>query len=538
MTAPVAPSPTAGAVQTDPAVSPVVASNPSMPLVSIRIFRVALPISGTASSEELLIQPLTFSFKSSCTELDSLEITLPDPSYYIINHVLLLEDFLTHAEISFGYAGSKEWSEPTTLVFFRQKPSFSEHGVTTTLTFYDKGIFLSLPHAPMVFAHPNGMTTGDMVRAAIKVTNEMWNAGLDTDAEWQGMTFQDMHWRMPKPANMSFFQFLYYLKDRVMETQKERMGKVEIFVRNHTLFYRERPVGTGNLIGVYAYHSIKGGQRLISFEPEVSLRPQWERVPGIDTTAKTPVDAQANAKVGKVGTGGTTSLMAKTVGSTGATTDVRLSQRNTPGGPAGDAPSPDQIIDVADVPYTASEGDDLSTISEKNSVSLEELATLNGIDPDQPYTIVKGQVLKLPKSTTDAPTAHSVTRWAAREYVDSEDHAIRARAVVMGSPKLVAGFGIQVEDVGNKWSGIWWIADVDHKSDENGYLCELSLSRDGVPIQVKGVADKSDDVAQNPVQSTLTPAQQDAAAARTASTLGETGTTTTVTTPVPVPIKP
>lgn len=115
-------------------------------------------------------------------------------------------------------------------------------------------------------------------------------------------------------------------------------------------------------------------------------------------------------------------------------------------------------------------------------------------DTEEPGTILPGQgdYESNPHSSTgdnamyDEVTAASVNKaYRERKY--------KAKAIVLGNPRLSQNMVIKVNNVGLKYSGRWWVKEVSHKFDESrGYYCELDLQRDAIGTPDEDTTGRSD----------------------------------------------
>ena len=78
-----------------------------------------------------------------------------------------------------------------------------------------------------------------------------------------------------------------------------------------------------------------------------------------------------------------------------------VSPKNKPAAQTSATPTPGGAQVAGE--YTVAAGDTLSSIARKNNVSLEALASANGIDLNQRVILRVGQKLKRPTGTTPAP---------------------------------------------------------------------------------------------------------------------------------------
>lgn len=60
---------------------------------------------------------------------------------------------------------------------------------------------------------------------------------------------------------------------------------------------------------------------------------------------------------------------------------------------------------------------------------------------------------------------------------------MKATGTVIGDPLLESSFNIQIQNVSNKYSGVWYTKQVTHRlSTESGYLCDIEFVQRAVPV--------------------------------------------------------
>jgi LysM repeat protein len=441
---------------TDALLSP----NPSTPVMYVTLSRPG------QETQNLEVLPLRFEYVSSVTEADKLEIEVADPGYLLIDNPLLLEDLKTEVTFRFGYAETATMSEPVTLLFWRQKPNFSGAGVTTTLTAFDKGILLTLPVPPKTYSKKDGFTINELVGFIKDEVNELW--GQHLEVEFEGHEFQGRRFRIKKPTG-TWMEFLYWLRDYARSSTTD--APVEIFVENDVLYFR--PARTvAQPIAYYVYHSPVPGAGLLSFEPEVELRPTRSKAEGVDQESGEPVSSDGANDQGH-------SRPVQMRGINFVTGEV-----SRPVGSTGDPKGANSLPRIDQKQHTYRATDTLASIAARYDSTVQAIAQANGIaDPANPQ-LTPGQVLTVPVFNITDPgvTTEESRAHAALTYLEEESRAVKARAMVIGHPRLKAGWPIAVGNVGVKWSGLWYIVEVTHTIDGDGYECELNLCRDGVPI--------------------------------------------------------
>lgn len=147
--------------------------------------------------------------------------------------------------------------------------------------------------------------------------------------------------------------------------------------------------------------------------------------------------------------------------------------------------------------HVVAKGDTLWAIAKKylgSGSRYMEIAKLNGIE--NPNLIYPGQKFKIPgkeeplkapaPATPSKPNEPpkgssgvgiSPSNENENNYLGWNEQALDAKARVMGNPLLRAKRTVRVNNVGKKFSGVWYISEVRHVIDSTGYTCELTLTR-------------------------------------------------------------
>lgn len=435
------------------------ADNPSYPVVFMTIKR-------EGKTDSLTIRPSRFEYVSSVTAADVLEFTVPDPTYRLIDHELLIEDFKTEVEFRFGYEQGGRMSETITLLFIRQRPNFPETGpVETTLVCYDKSFLLTAPVEAKLF-EGDGLTVKDLVQSAADWANEEFDADLDIDlGEFE---YEELETYRVQKQPGSMMQFLQWLRT-VARDPKTDMPP-EVFVRNNTLYFRPARKAM-NPVAYFRYHSPIPGSRLLSFEPEVNLRPSFKKVEGVD-----PVTGQAIETEGSNTAGLTRHSLTRHINANSGSHYTSPVSRF--GDEKGNQAQPPQEVKT----HKVAPGETLHSIAAKYNVPPEDLARANGLDPEN-HVLTPGQEIKVPVYVEGKGWTTDVARaQAATAYILDEDQTGKASATVIGDPGLEGGWPVWVENVGKKWRGAWYMTEVSHVIDNGVYTCSLTLYRDGIPI--------------------------------------------------------
>ena len=370
------------------------ALNPSTPIVYLTLTRMltAKEKTGTdGNTVTITLRPTRMEYVSSVVASDMLEVTVPDPEYMLINSPFLAEDMRTEATLVFGYEGTQYMSAPTTLIFYRQKPSFPSSGeVSTTLTFYDKGIFLGLPLGPKAWKKKGGWTVKEMLQEVLRLAKEEFSVDFNLDVGDLDLVSSDSKVRRVHKGPKSLMQFLYWIRE-VYAVSFPNGGRPEIFVRNNTLYFRP-----GNKrvapVGKFYYHSHIMGERLLSFEPKVELRPKFQLVGGVENETGEIIEDDAGPK-----TDTPRPVLMHGVYATDGTRVHRMAESG--GDMVGKKPEPKAGKALT---HTVKAGDTLVAIAERYNVALDVLARANGIADPSKAQLTPGMQLTVPQPLAGA----------------------------------------------------------------------------------------------------------------------------------------
>lgn len=457
------------------------ADNPLYPVVYMTLRRKGFP------DDTLTIHPATFKFTDSVIAANALEFTVPDPDYVLINHPMLQEDWKTEVVFRFGYEGTPFISEEQILLFYRQRPSFSEGGaVTTTIFAYDKGILFTVPMKPKNLRGQTGknkFTVKQMLEYAVEEINDIWDERIELDIgeteDFDGLTYGT------SKDNSSYMQFLYWARELASDPTTDMIP--EIFVRNNTLFFRPKQK-RANPVGVFTYHSPILGERLLSFEPEVADRPALKLVQWIDPVTGSPIDDRASNTTGGL----------KRITMVDAITgrERQMVQGNVAPKSMGDR-SDLQVQPKKEIfKHTWQTGDSLVGVAEKYETTVQAILEANGLGDIDNHNIQPGRVLDIPRIDASGNVSTDEGKsLAAKHYINEEDASTKASGKVIGDPALEAGWPIIVHNVGVKWEGVWYLNEVTHDLGTGGYQCGFTCTREGVPITEGAEAINSSEVA-------------------------------------------
>lgn len=492
--------------------------NPTIPFLWLEIRR-----NGHKNTHEL--RPLRMEYVDSVDAADMLQFTLPDSGneenrvftaaskmtgvgynrgvYEWIDNPLLIEDLKSEISIKFGY--NDVTSDTYDLVFFRQRPRFSESGVQTTITAYDKGVYLMLPVGPKGLKLDRPMGIKDIIQLGLDEISERYDVKLE--AVYDGHDWEGLFWSQLRPADSgdssgsdSFFsrggstpkkrepntvmKWLRFLASEVRVKSGGDKDRPDVYVHNGELhFHPQRKKWTP--IAAFWFHHPQQGQRLISFEPEVNFRPgkvsaievdeDTGNIIGGDGSEETAGQTSKLADQSIAGDSGEirpTSQIGEEAGT--PTISERETKQYTVTGDEGD-----RILDLI-VEDPRFEGTSKALIIEANA----------GIESEDNLDLASGDTVDVPvvKKADEPLTATELKDRAINEFLSNRNVAITAKARVFGNPRLRAGFPIDLFNVGMRWVGRWMIRECRHIIDESGYFCDLTLAR-GTVYQAEGLAE-------------------------------------------------
>lgn len=445
-----------------------ISESPAAPTLFIRFMREGV-------EEVYEVHPTDFEYVSSVTAADMVQFTVPDEALQWIDNRILTEDLKTEVIVNFGYVERANMSGDIKLVFYRQRPTFPQDGpITTTITAYDKGILLALPTVPRVLTPSpsgrgqvdRGLTVKQMVELLVEEVNRLFKAQLKVD--FGEGTFTSRYYRMHKGPG-SPIEWLFYL--RTVAEEDDGNGVIEVFVQDDTVYFRPKPK-RDDPVAVYFYHFPAYGHQLLSFEPEVNLTPTRKTAQAVEQGSGKPVASSMGA-----GTPQTDPKMMAAVNYIDGSTETRPAGRKS-------GKVEEKLVDVDSyVTHEVAIGDTWQSIAAHYGMNNPAmLAEMNGLTLDDPLPKTVKVRIQAKITEAEAKETDETRAQVALSYLYEEDYAVRARATVLGDPKLRAGQLIGIYNVGVKWSGPWYIEEVKHRWDEGGYICELALTRDGFPI--------------------------------------------------------
>lgn len=476
--------------------------NPSAPIVFVRFRRM-----DGGAEETVEVHPLRLEYVSSVEKADMLKMTLLDPDYQWIDSPLLDEDLKTEVEMKFGY--NDILSDKIKLVFFRQRPNFgSGDAVATTLVAYDKGVFLMFPIEPKMMEKEGGYTVEEIVLEDLADVMKRYpwmrlkadfgdgpveSASGDTRFEpkfeegYQRTTaaakesessniFSRGSSTPSKEAGSTFTDLFTLAATARLKDATEKM-RPDVWVHNDVLHFH--PVNKKyEPIARFDYFTQEPGARLLSFEPEVAFQP--------GKIQKVEVNEDENRT--EVGEGGpATADQTVTHGTKDPSLSGDYGEWSLPEGQRGTRRGEEQPETVGKTyTYTPTHGDNpiphileqpqFAGSSEASILEANGWATLDDME------LAPGDTIKVPvpSRSTDGTYRLPNADEAVGQFLQKKNQAINATAVVVGNPRLRAGFPVDVYNVGRKWTGRWVIREVRHTIDESGYRCRLLLTRDAL----------------------------------------------------------
>lgn len=96
------------------------------------------------------------------------------------------------------------------------------------------------------------------------------------------------------------------------------------------------------------------------------------------------------------------------------------------------------------------------------------------------------------ESFHEEPAREPAKDEAEAKFTAAELRQIEATAVVVGDPTIKAKTNIEIQGVGRKFSGVYYVTSVRHTIDESGYRSELKLRRNALG---RGAGEHSEDAA-------------------------------------------
>lgn len=505
--------------------------NPGWPKMWLRFSRFG---ADGAVGPPLECQPNRFEYSSSVDQADLLEFTVDDPDYELINSPILLEDLKTKVDFVFGYDNDDLLliSPPQTLIFFRQRPHFSENGVSTTISCYDAGVWLNQPLAPQRYdattvtkqtgrkttlvdlkagqtltASGRQMTINDLVEVAIQEVNTTYGlTGVDAlrvnfdDKDGKRHEYPLGNWRLMR-AESSTANWLSYL--RAMAREETVDEYIEIFVDGNTLYFRPARHESEDQ-GYYRYHDGVQGMDLMEFEPEVNLRMGTYAGRGVDQISGKGLLVEAsNTSPSRKHTALDPAVVAWTDIAEIPAGDLTIPRRvkyiagyNHKGDPVKSPKDESAEVLTSVKEYTCVKGD--ATLEQVaghyEHTNPLAIALANGLDPEN-YSgaLYPGRKLKVPILVeTGEVQSRLATSHAKQAFLSEERLMLQATATIVGDPQIKAGWTIYVDNVGNRFSGRWYVMQACHRIGSDGYRTEMQLVKNAIPVIGEGINTKAD----------------------------------------------
>lgn len=217
-------------------------------------------------------------------------------------------------------------------------------------------------------------------------------------------------------GNLSDMEFLQGLANTSKALNASLKGVYKVYVQNNELHFHPEKIET-KVVESFTYYKDRKG-KVLSFTPEGN--------------------AQANS---------------------GAGTEVKGTTINTESG---------EIETVISNNYTTDR-----TVLGTDTLMVDGNVGNNG---------TTGCVVSTPKNNSDNVLSggnQSVTL-TDNTYKDSDMDSVKAKLVIEGDPKFEAKCLIEINNVGKKYSGKWFVREVRHTLGSSGFTTELSLVRNAI----------------------------------------------------------
>jgi LysM repeat protein len=464
------------------------ASNGETPTVFVKFTR-----PGMSEAQSFEVHPTHFEFTTSINGASYVTLTVPDEAYAFIDNAMLTEDLKTEVTVNFGYVGSRLMSGNRTFVFFRQKPSFPQGGhVETTITAYDKSILLSVPIVPRLLKRKEAFSIKEMAEYMVEEARSILKFNLDIKFGPEGEDgtkvpdpWEGKRWRFSQAVG-SPMEFLYNLRT-IAEGKGENVVPIDLYVKDNVLYFRPR-IWPSTFSGYYTYRSPALGARLLSFEPEVNTAATRHAVMGAHPVLDAPINAQHGPQTKAADTKIVGEHYAINAAAELGSREAHLTKVHSAGtGKVGDPVEVKMYkADNTALTHVVKAGETVHSLAAKYGVTTDAIVSANGLSSEN-TVLTPGQQLtiKVEAYVSDETAAHQSPESrvkAGLSYLLEEQDAVRARAVVLGDPRLEAGQLIAVWNVGVKWNGAWYVEECKQVYDGSGYLTEMSLTRDGFPL--------------------------------------------------------
>lgn len=89
-----------------------------------------------------------------------------------------------------------------------------------------------------------------------------------------------------------------------------------------------------------------------------------------------------------------------------------------------------------------------------------------------------------------AYSSNMSTQGAINDMVRSVQNKITSNAQIIGNTKLESSMNVEIKNVSERYSGVWYTKEVTHNISSSGYTCDIEFIQKSLPVsisQVKGI---------------------------------------------------
>lgn len=79
------------------------------------------------------------------------------------------------------------------------------------------------------------------------------------------------------------------------------------------------------------------------------------------------------------------------------------------------------------------------------------------------------------------------SKGTVNNMINSAQNKITASAKVIGNPSIESSMNIEIKNVSDRYSGVWYTKEVSHIIDSSGYHCDIEFVQKSVPISVSNI---------------------------------------------------
>lgn len=108
-----------------------------------------------------------------------------------------------------------------------------------------------------------------------------------------------------------------------------------------------------------------------------------------------------------------------------------------------------------------------------------------GYDPGSSVLVRKSITVEIPIPGARVLASYSPTHSAnglVGDMVKRAQSKITATAKVIGNPSIESSMNIEILNVSDRYSGVWYTKEVTHSFDKSGYTCEIEFIQKSLPI--------------------------------------------------------